>query len=117
MRHLQKLGVDISKASLAWWRQKDAIFDTEWHLGTIQGTGHGRCHKLPTFTLQDMLEMIKKVFAIHISIYQDEIFLTLQKIEGFVEFEHSSDYLIECAYEALCWCAKNNYIGGNNESK
>jgi predicted nucleic-acid-binding Zn-ribbon protein len=30
---------------------------------------------------------------------------------GIYESENSSD-LLTCAYEALCWLAENNYIGG-----
>lgn len=111
MKRLQELGVDTSKASMMYHFWVDKKYKNCFLLSADTATPYDS-ENVPTFTLQDMLEMIKEVFACHISIYQDEIFLTLQKIEGFVEFEHSSDYLIECAYEALCWCAKNNYIGG-----
>lgn len=117
MKRLQKLGVDTSKASLAWWRQKDAIFDREWHLGTRQGTGHGRWHFVPTFTLQDMLEMISGCFnheyefkfMYHLGTWYSKYMPMIDDDDYFI-ISNTSPLI--CAYETLCWLAENKHIGG-----
>lgn len=85
MKRLQELGVDTSKAKMAWY----AIYETlpNWYneLRIRDDVFDKNYPSVPTFTLQDLLEMMPN----------NEI-----------------PDLLTCAYETLCWLAENNYIGG-----
>lgn len=128
MQHLMGLGVDISKAKMAYYatyesepnwyntfRERDDIFDNN-------------CPYIPTFTLQEMLVMMPG------SIMSDNIFYHFELLnltsaysigyKGFVGEDNDGHSMMEyhillwntnlltCAYEMLCWLAENNYIGG-----
>lgn len=58
MKHLQELGVDTSNAKMSWY----AIYETEpnWYneLNIRDDVFDKNYPSVPTFTLQDMLEML-----------------------------------------------------------
>ena len=126
MQHLQELGVDTSKASCYWWyaEGRDYLY---W----------GKCsdaNGIPTFNLQDMLEMMPKKILIEmendfcrsveaffleasLNICNDNWqcgYIHFSKREDCIDFKYENTDLLTCTYETLCWLAKNNYIGGNN---
>lgn len=123
MRHLQKLGVDTSKASCCWC----SAYDIEQFVMPIEDKDFFNSDKL-TFTLQDMLEMIPKSiedwfmdsgmrkqiasFEMYIrdnswhicyTIYDDEV------------YSNDDDDLLNCTYETLCWLAENGYLKGGEK--
>jgi hypothetical protein len=128
MKHLQELGVDTSKTKMAWyaidvtepnWYNeliiRDKIFDMNYP-------------SIPTFTLQEMLEMIPESITSDNILYHFEL-LKLGSCYSMgykcIIYEKNGDnnrieYLIlvwdknslTCAYEILCWLAENKHIGG-----
>lgn len=139
MKHLQEFGVDTSKAKMSYYatyesephwyntlRERDNIFDNNYP-------------HMPTFTLQDMLEMIPESITSDNILYHFELLKLgsstysigykgiIDKIvdENNIDETSTIKYhillwnknLLTCAYETLCWLAENNYIGGNDESK
>lgn len=91
MKRLQELGVDTSKAKMAWY----AIYETlpNWYneLRIRDDVFDKNYPSVPTFTLQDMLEMMPN----------NEI-----------------PDLLTCTYETLCWLVENGFLkGGNNEKR
>lgn len=128
MQHLKELGVDISKAKMAWY----AIYETlpNWYneLNIRDDVFDKNYPSVPTFTLQDMLGIIPG------SIMSDNIFYHFELLnltsaysigyKGFVGEDNDGHSMMEyhillwntnlltCAYEILCWLAENNYIGG-----
>ena len=122
MQYLQELGVNINAAKMSWYatyesepnwyntlRERDNIFDNN-------------CPHIPTFTLQDMLEMLPRIIyydgdAYHFEMYKGTHYTICY---GLVDDNNNLTYhvivtkpdLLTCAYETLCWLAENNYIGG-----
>ena len=132
MQYLQKLGIDTSKAKMAYY----AIYETEpnWYneLRIRDEVFDKYYPSIPTFTLQDMLEMMpprlysfpfedKERYVIH------DMVMNRLTGEWLIGYRHGlikgellvsfQDDLLTCAYETLCWLAENNYIGGKNENK
>jgi hypothetical protein len=132
MQHLQNLGVDISDAKMAWYatyesepnwynmfRERDNIFDNNYP-------------HIPTFTLQDMLEMMPGSIESDNILYHFELLKLGSSTysmgyKGIVDEtvgENGDEInrikyhillwnknLLTCAYETLCWLAENKYIG------
>jgi hypothetical protein len=118
MKHLQDLGVDISKASCYWWYAEGKNYLYWGKCSDING--------IPTFTLQDMLEMMPDMIEKNNILF----FLLLKKQYGhymcsyvnMIKFEElwfiASENILTCAYETLCWLAEKGLLkGGNNENK
>lgn len=107
MRHLQKLGVDTSKASAYYYNGDDKMV---FFIDNIIPV-----NSVLTFTLQDMLEMIADIpnfYKIKIAHEEDDGWCF--GIYGGIKY--INDYqtnLLDLTYQTLCWLAKNNYIGGN----
>lgn len=132
MQHLQNLGVDISKAKMAWY----AIYETEpnWYneLNIRDDVFDKNYPSVPTFTLQDMLEMLPyeiedyfrsngKDFKSHarmkIITYGNNKWQIIYReiIMYLYIFESSETDLLTCAYETLCWLAENGYLKGGEK--
>ena len=137
MQHLQDLGVDTSKASVYWVRivrpatrlneKEKVMVDWTLHLQKeIMHTPLDVVKIIPTFTLQDILDLLPKriidekgfdyFLAIHIynniwnvvySLY-NEILVTINYF--------NSECLIDAAYEILCWCIENGYVETKNKN-
>lgn len=124
MKHLQELGVDTSKASMMYHFWVDKKYKNCFLLSADTATPYDS-ENVPTFTLQDMLEMMPDMIEKNNILF----FLSLKKQYGhymcgyvnMVKKEEllfiASENILRCAYETLCWLAENNYIGGNNENK
>lgn len=116
MEHLKKLGVYTSKASMCWM-----IFDVDslpsdlW-IHSADCYDYDFAHPIPTFTLQDILDILPKEIIIDSKVYNLNIIFPN---EGSWEVSYSSysickeffieNNLIDAAYEMLCWCVENGY--------
>ena len=133
MKHLQELGVDTNGASMMYHFWVDKKYKNCFLLSADIATPYDS-ENVPTFTLQDMLEMMPyeindyfrsngkdfKSFArIKIISYGNGKWQIIYRecIMYLYIFESSETDLLTCAYETLCWLAENNYIGGKNENK
>lgn len=127
MQELIDMGVDVSKASIYWSVNKVNARGSKSDLmppfltfsKTNLTVGWASFEYIPTFTLQDILEMLIKYINVNDKVY----FLTLMYdvSEGVVISycsEHIMDILhsegsskqINAAFNMLKWCKQNNYI-------
>lgn len=123
MKHLQKLGVDTSKAKMSWY----AIYETlpNWYneLNIRDDVFDKNYPSVPTFTLQDILEMIPKTILFKEEVYHFEMLKGNERytigysrvnddndLESYIVITESN--ILTCAYETLCWLVRNKYIGG-----
>ena len=147
MKHLQELGVDTSKTKISWYaiyetlpnwynelRIRDKVFDDYYPF-------------MPTFTLQDMLEIMPESIISDNILYHFELLklgssysIGYKGIIDKIVDENNREYfylhgadeintikyhillwdkkLLTCAYEMLCWLAENGYLkGGNDEER
>ena len=113
MQHLQELGVDTSKASCYWWYAEGKNY-LYW----------GKCsdaNGIPTFNLQDMLEMMPK----YVLIDGYKYFLYILPLSNWVvkydnlnrstPFQFVNVNLICATYKCLCWLAENGYLKGGKK--
>ncbi len=127
MKHLQELGLDTGDASMHWQYlpTADAI---------INGTDEiekkpcffvsqpNMKHEYPTYTLQDILDKLPK--RIETEDYEFELYIYYHE-NGVSVFYDDGDItqlaffskttLLESAYEMLCWCIENGYVGKEGE--
>lgn len=120
MRHLKELGIDTSKASMHWQFLPTAD-------SIINGTDEvekepclfvsqpNMKHEHPAFTLQDIIDKLP--------FFIDTYVLTLKKLASTYTCLYMEPYsrsilvlkegkeLIGAAYDMLCWCIENGYIG------
>lgn len=138
MQHLQELGIDTSKAKICWY----AIYETlpNWYneLRIRDNVFDDYYPFMPTFTLQDILEMMPESITSNNILYHFELLKLgssysigykgiIDKIidENNVDEINTIKYhillwdknILTCAYETLCWLAENNYIGDNDANK
>lgn len=126
MQHLKELGVNISKASMYWLRiiRTDTNeVEHDWYLGLTKEVPQPvltiierKLEVLPTFTLQDILELLPyKIDERILTITKD---ILHNKVQYFVKYEDVGGgasplficgNLIDGIYEMLCWCIENNY--------
>ena len=131
MKHLQELGVDISKAKMCWY----AIYETlpNWfnELRIREKEFDGYYPFVPTFTTQDMIEMMPESITSDNMLYHFELLKLGSSYsmgyKGIVD-ENDIDYnridyhillwdknLLKCAYEMLCWLAENEHLKGGEK--
>ena len=116
MEHLQSLGLDTSNASMCW---------TTFNCDTILSVHDEYCyesssiHPIPTFTLQDILDLLPTVIK-----HEDKAYyLTIGKYVSlkeswYVRYSCNGEELqykvrndlLEVAYEMLCWCIENGFV-------
>lgn len=126
MKHLQELGVDTSKAKMSWY----AIYETlpNWYneLNIRDDVFDKNYPSVPTFTLQDILEMLPENIEGGGYVFFPTFKRTLTNwMGGYCNFTYGMEIsvflqpdLLTCAYETLCWCAENGYLkGGENEKR
>lgn len=132
MKHLKELGVDISKASMWWCRivrpacpptKKEKVM-IDWFLSLRKEHMHTELdivETIPAFTLDDIINLLPK------SIYDEK---SNSSASLYIDYEHEivaygiterygfevwcrkdiEVYLINSAYEMLCWVIENNYL-------
>lgn len=127
MKHLKELGVDTSKAMMCYRRRARDFRGEEkvgrWSLVINQPiivSNFETYEELPTFTLQDILDILPK------EVKDDEGFKFVLKIEygpvrrvWYIGYYYDDvvfngnlcrgENLIDAAYEMLCWCAEHGY--------
>lgn len=118
MQHLKELGVDTSGASMMYHFWVDKKYKNCFLLSADTTTPYDS-ENVPTFTLQDMLEIISGCFTYeyeykfmyHLGTWYSKYMPMIDDDDYFI---NSNTNPLTCAYETLCWLAENNYIGGNN---
>ena len=115
MRELKELGIDTSKVSMCWF-----IGVTPDLLPIYSPTEYVENKYIPTFTLQDILEILpKSILGSTKQIKTVEFKLTIRENKIFY-MQNSFDQqwlkciygntLLEAAFNMLKWCKQNNYI-------
>lgn len=145
MQHLESLGVDVSKGSVYWARRVHGSHmedesKGEWFLSLhkcFMTTGFTSYEVIPTFTLEDMLEMMPKTLyccvgdyaeiSLNAVRYGSEYDLGLIRIYNgymieYADFDGDSHLTnetgktaLEAAYKMLCWLAERNLLGKEEE--
>lgn len=118
MQHLNELGVDIRTASLCW-----VCLNSEPYLSFYNKDYPQEDTKvIPAFTLQDILDLLPKdickegctwAASLYIDYENNRIAYGNTDRYGF-EIYHEriiEETLIDAAYEMLCWCIENGYLG------
>lgn len=123
MEHLQELGLDTSDGSMCWCYAlfyKNAKWELEIYEDVInQKRNSAFWEIIPTYTLQDILDklppVIKKYYwlAIRVSEYKKMWHVEYEGAGCLLFYFHLKN-LIDAAYETLCWCVENGYIGKEN---
>lgn len=123
MKHLQELGLDTSDAGVYWARRShgsriDDKSKGKWFLSLQKEfmiCGFMFYEVIPSYTLQDILDKLPSLVGNNM--------LTLQRygdkwmcsyIENYTKSSIHIEIKEECidaAYEMLCWCIENGYIG------
>ena len=115
MQHLQELGLDTSNASMRWltYNGINAVIPNNFHLPTTD-----KDYKIcDTYTLQDVLDALPD--------FIDEYCLIIDMSFGVIRydnlkrkdgpilkeayFNNEDKYLIDAAYEMLCWCVESGH--------
>lgn len=130
MKHLKDLNIDTSEATLYWTRRChgckiDDDSTGEWFLSLqkeFQVIGFISYEVIPTFTLQDLLNVIpprvssrsNEIFSLRIERCIDEwgvYYRTIEDSDGSKLFAPIyGDTLLEAVYEMLCYLAENNLL-------
>jgi hypothetical protein len=116
MKHLQELGLDTSDASMCVeWRESDESKKVVTSLDA--DTYYDYYHE--TYTLQDILDKLphylnpfpSKQILFAWMIERDTIaYRNVEDIDDCLK-HFTDDLLINAAYEMLCWCIENGYVG------
>lgn len=124
MKHLIKLGVDDSKASLCWIVDENMIYKPFISLSS-DAIDHvdSTTSAIPAFTLQDILDLLPEsikttnyTFHLHINYEHNHIAYAYTNGNGCTWLNQSfriNNNLLEAAYKMLCWCAENGYLKQN----
>lgn len=112
MQELIELGVDISKASMCWWKGNRNTKDI---LAIYHPEDDVAFHIIPTFTLQDMLEMIPNYSICHYDTRIEDLdgyVITLKNGEAGLNFARNIHTerdvkLLDAAYNMLKWVKQN----------
>lgn len=132
MQHLKDLGVDTSNASACWFRVLgigDLRVFTIWSLAFnkyITKTDGIDTQIVPTFTLQDILDLLPKemvdkdddkfVLKVEYGITRKVWYIGYYYYDvTFYDLLFSGENLIDAAYGMLCWCVENGYVETNKE--
>lgn len=118
MKRLHELGLDTSQASMEYIEDNNGKIlciskENEHNIKDIE-EGFVICEAL---TLQDILDLLPKEIEKENRNYQLEMFRNPQRY--FVSYYWLDNLLIslnevefiDAAYEMLCWCIENGYVG------
>lgn len=117
MQHLQKLGLDISKASMCWLKMNDVVRLSVHDEYCYESSS---IEAMPTFTLQDIIDLLPHRIGNYFLYFRKDRYIILggyfyniyyrQSWRDYRLKDISSDSPIDAAYEMLCWCVENGYI-------
>lgn len=124
MLNLKRLGIDISSAGMCWCSPTgNEKWELEIHEDVInQKRNSAFWEIIPTYTLQDILDKLphylnpfpSKQILFAWMIEKDAIaYRNVEDIDDCLK-HFTDDLLIDAAYEVLCWCIENGYIGKEN---
>lgn len=133
MQELKELGIDITSASMKWapklrWDENGEKREVYGHILDINYTPVGSPFwktmdgkdTIPTFTLQDIIDMLPK----RITISSNGVAQLMFNNEGVLEYHYieygelcasyhytrPGTHLLDSAFDMLKWCKQNNYI-------
>ena len=122
MQHLKELGVDTSGASMCYKKIIEDPFDFTtdyWKLYLRDDRTINGHYTKPTFTLQDILEILPT----YIEKYDYNQLSIIKHVDGGLSVGYRDQYnwcayeaffkchdIINAAYNMLCWCAENGYL-------
>ena len=125
MKHLQKLGLNTSNASMCWIKTptgRDLAFNDEW-----TGRRESFLDPVPAFTLQDVLGALPEEIEYKRKDYLIEIWKRDSEWSvGYLFFndedvihlhDETNKSFIDAAYSMLCWCIENGHINTGKEVK
>lgn len=135
MQHLKDLGVDTSKASIFWRRRIRGLrgeeVKGEWNLSFnthIIGSNFETHETIPTFTLQDILDMlpiciekagVKYELRIKRMVFDSRkvMYAVLYEEQDYIDWYIMQSYenLLDSVYEMLLWCIQNGYVETKKE--
>lgn len=105
---LKDLGVDTSKASMCWDMPTAPDFKHKLNQTGVNGGELGK-YQIGAFTLQDILDMLPKVFngiPLIMTLFSDGIYHIGYK--GFCGFRNVNP--LQSAYQMLLQCITNDFI-------
>lgn len=120
MKYLQDLGLDTSDASMCVeWKESD---ENNKVVNSLDADTNYDYY-YPTYTLQDILDKLPKgiktstdTYWLTVSVNTKMWYICYSMSVGFDYCkEFSSVSLMDCAYDMLCWCVENGYIGKEGE--
>lgn len=123
MKHLQELGLYTSNASMCWnLNIRKYRNETKYAGGCILPIlkiEPRKLERVPTFTLQDILELLPEkisnkdnsyTYTLNVIFPNDGTWEILySRFEEVREF-FCNESLLNAAYEMLCWCIENGYV-------
>lgn len=119
MQELEDIGIDVSKASMFWYKNnkfKQLIPCSDRDTIKDWTNQHGENCVIPTFTLQDILEILPKVittesdnFELYLNTFQCYTHYRDPKHDKSLNAEYGNS-ILEAAFNMLKWCKQNNYI-------
>lgn len=111
MQELQALGIDISGASMCWWKGNRNIHDI---LAIYNSSEDTASFIIPTFTLQDILEMLPYIFVNECAcvpvIYKNCCVFVYELDHESIIHKEYAETTLEAAFKMLKWCKQNKYI-------
>lgn len=125
MQYLTELGIATSKASMIWRLLPECFRIPEDHYVAVRESSEKKDDEnIPTFTLQNMLNIMPKQLKIKVESYRTPVDCLLMidvanncvYYECFVwqQYDRAKYFdgvnLISSAYKMLCWLAENGYL-------
>lgn len=127
MKHLKELGCNTSTASMHWVYLPtcNAIINNTNELEkepTLMLNTPGMDVAYPTFSLQDIIELLEKTryesicFPMMMLDYNSMNgfwYISLRKVDGFEATSYKEKSVLDVAYKMLCWLLEDKYIKFN----
>lgn len=129
MQHLKELGVDTSKASAYWHRvirMNTNEVVTNWFVSFTEPSqclATMRVETIPTFTLQDILDLLPicinkagVVYELRIKrmVFDDKgvMYAVLYEEQDYIDWYVMQSYpnLLDSLYEMLLWCIEQGHV-------
>lgn len=120
MKHLRELGLDTSDASICWCyalSYKNAKWELEIYEDVINQKRDSTFWEIiPTYTLHDILDKLPSYITYNDEEYQLQIlppcicYRYVNYTFDDLDYKNNVD-ILENAYNMLCWCIENGYIG------
>ena len=119
MKHLQRLGLDTSDASMCVeWK---ATYEDDMVVNSLDADTNYDCY-YPIYTLQDILDKLPTLIIISSDFYKICIELSCgywdiyyYKSDATELISKKSENIIDVAYDMLCWCIEKGYVGKEGE--